>query len=247
MAKKTNSKTDKQIERRGRREACAISGKPTSPHHLHSIDSLRPTLADAIRAEHPDLPRGARVSDEVISRYRVKQVQDMLREERGELGELDREVAESIAHHETISENPEEEFEDQRTFGERLADHIATFGGSWYFICSFGGFLVVWILANVWFLGQHDFDPYPFILLNLILSCLAAIQAPIIMMSQNRQEAKDRLRSENDYRINLKAELEIRLLHEKLDHLIAKQWERLSEIQQIQTELLHDLTRSTRR
>jgi uncharacterized membrane protein len=236
-------KTVPPIERRGKRVPCAISGKPTSPHQLHSIDSLRPALAEAIRADYPDLPRGARVSDDVIARYRVKQVQTMLREERGELGELDKEVAESIARHETISENPEEEFDDQRTMGEVLADHIATFGGSWSFICSFGGFLLVWIAANVWFLASHTFDPYPFILLNLILSCLAAIQAPIIMMSQNRQETKDRLRSENDYRINLKAELEIRLLHEKLDHLIAKQWERLSEIQQIQTELLHDLTR----
>ncbi len=231
------------LERRGKRVPCAISGKPTSLYHLHTIDSLRPALADAIRVDYPELPRGARVSDEVISRYRVKQVQDMLREERGELGQLDKEVAESIAHHETISENPEEEFEDRRTFGEVLADHIASFGGSWSFISSFGGFLLVWIAINGWVFVTRAFDPYPFILLNLILSCLAAIQAPIIMMSQNRQETKDRLRSENDYRINLKAELEIRLLHEKLDHLIAKQWERLSEIQQIQTELLHDLTR----
>ncbi|HEX2859709.1 MAG TPA: DUF1003 domain-containing protein [Alphaproteobacteria bacterium] len=239
-------KIEPHSERRGKRVACAVSGKLTDPHQLHTLESLRPALAAALQADFPDLGRGSKISDSVLARYRVRQVQDMLRQERGELGDLDREVAESIATHETISENPEDEFEDQRTFGEKLADHIAAFGGSWKFLISFASFLGLWILGNVWFLQGEIFDPYPFILLNLILSCLAAVQAPIIMMSQNRSEAKDRLRNENDYRINLKAELEIRLLHEKLDHLIAKQWERLTEIQQIQTELLHDLTRQRR-
>ena len=96
-------------------------------------------------------------------------------------------------------------------------------------------------LQCVWISSRAVFDPYPFILLNLVLSCIAAIQAPIIMMSQKRQESKDRLRSENDYRVNLKAELEIRHLHEKLDHLINRQWERLAEIQQIQLEIMEDL------
>ena len=114
--------------------------------------------------------------------------------------------------------------------GEALADRIATFGGSWKFIIVFGSVLGTWIVINALVLRAKPFDPYPFILLNLILSCLAAIQAPVIMMSQNRQEAKDRLRSEHDYRINLKAELEIRHLHEKLDHLLSHQWERLAEI-----------------
>jgi uncharacterized membrane protein len=99
---------------------------------------------------------------------------------------------------------------------------------------------------NIWVATRAVFDPYPFILLNLALSCLAAIQAPIIMMSQKRQESKDRLRSENDYRVNLKAELEIRHLHEKLDHLLNRQWERLAEIQQIQLEIMQDLTRHRR-
>lgn len=103
---------------------------------------------------------------------------------------------------------------------------------------SFGAFLVLWIVVNTLVLGLHPPDPYPFILLNLLLSCLAAIQAPVIMMSQNRQEAKDRLRSQNDYLINLKAELEIRNLHEKLDHLLSHQWDRLAQIQEIQLDLL---------
>lgn len=121
-----------------------------------------------------------------------------------------------------------------------MSDHLASFGGSWTIIIIFFGILLVWMAFNLFIIEQERFDPYPFILLNLVLSCLAAIQAPIIMMSQKRQEAKDRLRSENDYRVNLKAELEIRHLHEKIDHILTRQWERLAEIQQIQLELMQD-------
>ena len=127
--------------------------------------------------------------------------------------------------------------------GIRKGDKIAVFGGSWKFILVFGSVLLIWIIVNTAVLLWKPFDPYPFILLNLILSCLAAIQAPVIMMSQNRQEAKDRLRSKHDYRVNLKAELEIRHLHEKIDHLMSHQWERLVEIQQIQIELMSEITR----
>ena len=110
------------------------------------------------------------------------------------------------------------------------------------FIISFLVMLGVWMAYNA-ARGSDTFDPYPFILLNLVLSCLAALQAPIIMMSQKRQEAKDRARSLNDYQVNLKAELEIRHLHEKLDHLISKQWQRLAEIQQLQLEIMQDRRR----
>jgi uncharacterized membrane protein len=123
-----------------------------------------------------------------------------------------------------------------------MADKLADFGGSWRFISIFGGILFLWIVINSVLMIWKPFDPYPFIFLNLILSCLAAIQAPIIMMSQNRQEARDRLHAEQDYRINLKAELEIRHLHEKIDHLLMNQWQRLMEIQQIQMELMDELT-----
>jgi uncharacterized membrane protein len=112
------------------------------------------------------------------------------------------------------------------------------FGGSWTFLLVFAGCMGLWILLNRD--AQSAFDPFPFILLNLVLSCLAAIQAPIIMMSQHRQEARDRERASNDYRINLKAELEIRHLHDKIDHMLSKQWERLAEIQQLQIEIMQD-------
>jgi uncharacterized membrane protein len=138
----------------------------------------------------------------------------------------------------TVQTSASDLLERNPTFGERVADKVATFGGSWTFILSFLGVLIVWMGINVVGLFSQPFDPYPFILLNLVLSCLAALQAPVIMMSQRRQEEKDRLRSENDYMINLRAELEIRQLHEKIDHQMAHQWERLAEMQQIQIELL---------
>ena len=121
------------------------------------------------------------------------------------------------------------------------ADKVADFGGSWTFIISFFIFILLWIASNVYLLLNKGFDPYPFILLNLILSCLAALQAPVIMMSQNRQEEKDRERAKKDYMINLKSELEIRMLDEKLDHLIMHQQQELIEIQKVQIEMMNDI------
>jgi uncharacterized membrane protein len=206
---------------------------------------VRPTLAAMISAEHPDLNTDSPICREHLVAYRTRYVEDMLERERGELSELERQVVESLAREATVSENIERSWRDKRTLGEKTADMVADFGGSWIFICFFFIVLAVWLGFNVWSAQSRVFDPYPFILLNLVLSCLAAIQAPIIMMSQKRQETKDRLRSENDYRVNLKAELEIRQLHEKMDHLINRQWERLAEIQQIQLEIMQDLAPNT--
>ena len=225
-----------------KRQICAITGKERPKKSLTRLDALRPALADRIRVDHPQLGDEALISLSEINRYRNIVVEELLREEHGEFSELDRKVAESIANQETIAENVEEEFEQQRTVGERLSDGLATFGGSWAFLISFGLVLAAWIAINV-VVGMRAFDPYPFILLNLLLSCLAAVQAPIIMMSQRRLEVKDRLRSFNDYQVNLKAELEIRHLHEKLDHLITRQWQRLAEIQRIQLEIMQEARR----
>ena len=173
----------------------------------------------------------------------MKYVQSILNSEQGEVSNLEYEVLNSMQQHDLISKNVEEKLDQQWSFGERLADKIATFGGSWAFLICFTLFLAVWILVNTVVMVKHPADPYPFILLNLMLSCLAAIQAPIIMMSQNRQEAKDRMRSENDYQVNLKAELEIRHLHEKIDHLLMHQWDRLAKIQEIQLDLLSEMSK----
>jgi uncharacterized membrane protein len=153
----------------------------------------------------------------------------------------------AIRSNSILSENVQEEMEAELTMGERIADRVASFGGSWTFIIFFFLFIVVWMIVNVLFLSAGPFDPYPFILLNLILSCLAAIQAPIIMMSQNRQEQKDRQRGEHDYKINLKAELEIQLLSEKIDHLLVHQNNKLLEIQEVQIDYLEDLMKELRK
>ncbi len=227
------------IKQRARKASSSISGRKYRKRQLVRIDSLRPSLAERIQRDFPDLPPDAKISYGELARYQMLYVEELLQQEHGEFTELDREVAESIAKQDTIAENTEEEYAEHRTFGERLSDHLASFGGSWAFLLSFACFFGVWMTFNIYQGEKSAFDPYPFILLNLVLSCLAAIQAPVIMMSQKRQEEKDRQRSFNDYRVNLKAELEIRHLHEKIDYLISRQWQRLSEIQQVQIEMLH--------
>jgi uncharacterized membrane protein len=219
---------------------CVICGKEKPASVCNQLDVVRPSLYDKIKAEHPELPAEGYICNEDLDRFRSRYVTQLLGQERGELTKLEKDVVQSLADHETLAENIEAEWVGHRTVGERLSDHLASFGGSWTFIIIFFAILVVWMVFNVFTLERDHFDPYPFILLNLVLSCLAALQAPIIMMSQKRQEAKDRLRSENDFRVNLKAELEIRHLHEKVDHILTRQWERLAEIQQIQLEMMQD-------
>ena len=204
---------------------------------------VRPSLLDFIKKETPALDSKGFICFDDLGEFRKDYVKEVLQEEIGELSALDHEVIESLQQHEILSSDISKQFEKKLTFGERLSDHIAEFGGSWKFLITFGSVLLIWIAINGVILVTHAFDPYPFILLNLILSCLAAVQAPIIMMSQNRAEARDRLRAENDYKVNLKAELEIRHLHEKIDHLLRRQYNRLFEIQQIQIELLEELGR----
>jgi len=204
---------------------------------------IRPSLLEFIIKRYPQCHGESFICFEDLADCRKDYVKELLQDEIGELSDLDNEVIESLRQNELLSSDIGKELQDKLTFGERLSDRIAEFGGSWRFLITFGCILVVWIVANgVWW-ANRSFDPYPFILLNLILSCLAAVQAPIIMMSQNRAEARDRLRAENDYKVNLKAELEIRHLHEKVDHLLRRQYNRLFEIQQIQIELLEELGR----
>ncbi|MBI9042404.1 DUF1003 domain-containing protein [Lutibacter sp.] len=177
-----------------------------------------------------------------LNQYRQKYLASYLINEVGELSALEEDVLKTLQNHETLTTKIGSETEAIKfTFGQRLADKIASFGGSWKFIIIFGVFILIWIFSNIIFLLNKGFDPYPFILLNLILSCLAALQAPVIMMSQNRQEEKDRERFKQDYMVNLKSELEIRMLHEKLDHLIMHQQQELLNIQQVQVEMMEDI------
>src|SRR5436853_838651 len=159
------------------------------------------------------------------------------------LSELEHRVLHSFAKRLHISRNTNRQFDERLTFGQRLADRVASFGGSWTFILIFGGILFFWVILNSFILIRRGdaFDPYPYILLNLFLSMLAALQAPVIMMSQNRQAAKDRLDAAHDYKVNLKAELEILGLHEKLDELRERKWADLILMQQEQIKLLTEL------
>jgi len=220
---------------------CSICGKTLPASELISGSFVRQPIIDLILTGHPGWTSDSLICHNDLNRLRSEYVQNMLRQEKGELTALEQDVIESLREHDILSKNVNSAVDEKWTFGQRLADHVASFGGSWRFIIFFASVLVVWILINTLLIGDKPFDPFPFILLNLVLSCLAAIQAPIIMMSQNRVEAKDRLTAENDYRVNLKAELEIRHLHSKIDLLLTHQWQRLLEIQQVQTDLLEEL------
>ncbi|MFN7117302.1 MAG: DUF1003 domain-containing protein [Saprospiraceae bacterium] len=220
---------------------CHITGEKLPISELYQGAGLRKSLLELIQADYPDFTAQSYISIEALNKYRKKYLEAIIQSERGELSRLEQEVIQAISKDQFLSGNLELNTSENLTLGQQLADRIASFGGSWTFILCFFSFLLLWMAVNVFVLVQKPFDPYPFILLNLILSCLAAIQAPIIMMSQNRQEQKDRQRSEYDYKVNLKAELEIRLLHEKIDHLIVHQNQRLLEIQQIQTDYMEDI------
>src|SRR5260370_853587 len=225
-------------ETESRKVICKICGGAFLPQNGAIGDNLRPSLAEFMKSQRPNWDPQQFICFADLGAFRKDYVKQALEDEIGELTTLDHEVIESLREHEVLSDNIEKQFERKLTFGEHLSDKIAEFGGSWKFIITFGGVLVVWIIINGIILATRAFDPFPFILLNLILSCLAALQAPVIMMSQNRAEARDRLRAENDYKVNLKAELEIRHLHEKIDHLLRRQYNRLFEIQPIQIESL---------
>ncbi len=208
---------------------------------------IREGVFNLIKSEYPDFEKDNYITLAELNQYRRLYLTSLIIQEKGELALIDRDVMNAIKNNSILSENIQEANETEITYGEKIADKVAAFGGSWMFIISFFAFILLWMIVNIYFFASAPFDPYPFILLNLILSCLAAIQAPIIMMSQNRQEQKDRQRSEHDYKINLKAELEIKLLSEKMDHLLVHQNNKLLEIQEVQIDYLEDLLKEIKR
>ena len=220
---------------------CEVCGDERNSGNLVPISVLSPALLGELKKLKPEFNENGYLCTKDANRLRSGYVQKIFEEEIENVSDLEKSVIESLNAHELLTLDTLEDNQEELSKGEQLADGVARFGGSWSFILSFTFLLLLWILFNGLQLFSIHFDPFPFILLNLVLSCLAALQAPIIMMSQNRQEAKDRKRSENDYRVNLKAELEIRHLHEKIDHLLIEQWKRLAEIQQTQIELLESM------
>jgi uncharacterized membrane protein len=206
-----------------------------------SAKTIRHSILNLIQKDNPQFSHESYLSLSELNNYREKSISDYLVKEIGELTELEKTVLTSVTNNNTLTDKIGGEEKQILTTGQRIADKVASFGGSWTFIISFGVFILIWISINIFWLVNKGFDPYPFILLNLILSCLAALQAPVIMMSQNRQEAKDRDRSKKDYMINLKSELEIRTLHEKIDHFLMDQQQELLEVQKVQIEMLNDI------
>ncbi len=221
---------------------CQVCKKEKKLSELMPLISVRDSILDLTKQNNPNWDANGFICLDDLNKFRNEYVQKALEEENGTLSSFDKEVLSSIAEKEIISKNINEDLDRNLTFGERVSDKLAQFGGSWPFITIFGIFLLIWMLINIVIISTHPFDPYPFILLNLILSCIAAIQAPIIMMSQNRQEDKDRARSLHDYQVNLKAELEIRQLNDKIDHLLMQHGQRMLEIQQIQIELMEEIS-----
>ena len=206
-----------------------------------SARTIRHSILNLIQKDNPQFSRESHISRSELNKYREKAISDYLVKEVGELSELEKTVLNSVNNNKTLTDKVDGEEKQIVTTGQRIADKVASFGGSWTFIISFGVFIFLWISVNVFWLVNKGFDPFPFILLNLILSTLAALQAPVIMMSQNRQEEKDRDRSRKDYMINLKSELEIRTLHEKIDHFIMEQQQELLELQKVQIEMMNDI------
>ena len=220
---------------------CLVCGKNYPIKNLIPIGSVRKAITEEILRDFPDCLPQNYICQTDLGKYRMQYVHSSLKSEKGEVSDLEYELIKSMQQHELITKDVDNTLEQEWTFGERLADKIATFGGSWTFLICFAIFLAIWIIINTVVMVAHPADPYPFILLNLILSCIAALQAPVIMMSQNRTEERDRERAKKDYMINLKSELEIRILHEKIDHLIMHQEQSMIEIQRIQLDMMKEI------
>ena len=221
--------------------SCSLCAAPVDGRSLRSPQKLDNRIIDLIKQDRPDWEANRGICPNCLEQYRAKKFVGYLEAEYQKLSEIEHAVVSKITRRGRVSRVVHQDFDAGMTFGERVADKVAQFGGSWPFIGLFGAILVIWMLINTWLLARHPFDPYPFILLNLVLSTLAAIQAPVIMMSQNRQAHKDRMQAQQDYEINLMAEIEIRDLHDKMDSLRFKQWHELWHIQKRQIELLEHL------
>lgn len=220
---------------------CSLCDTPVESRTLASPQKLENRILDLIRVDRPEWEGKRGICGNCLEQYRAKKFIGYIEAEYQKMSELEHAVVSKITRRDRVSRKVHAKIETEMTFGQRVADRVAQFGGSWPFIGLFGAILLVWMVLNGWLLARHPFDPYPFILLNLVLSTLAALQAPVIMMSQNRQAQKDRMHAQQDYEVNLMAEIEIRDLHDKLDSLRFKQWHELWHIQKRQIELLEHL------
>jgi len=225
---------------------CQICGVEVPIDEAIPADLVRASLLPTLMAKASPWDPDGYVSLDEVNKARLEHVQHYLEDKDSKEAAARLEVFHSIEEQKVLSIDTYSEFAANSTFGQRMADKIASFGGSWKFIGIFALVLIVWMFVNASFVAAKPWDPYPFILLNLVLSCVAAIQAPVIMMSQNRQEERDRLRAENDYKVNLKSEIEVRHLNEKIDRLLNDQWKHLMEIQQMQVDMIQEMDKRAR-
>ncbi|WP_128293073.1 DUF1003 domain-containing protein [Afifella aestuarii] len=221
---------------------CVVCGKSLRQERAVPWAAVRPAISALIGRDHPQWSEGSWICPEDLETYRRRSLRELLSDANGDLGPLEQEVLDSLKTGDIVTAAPDITFDERATFGDRMADRVAAFGGSWTFILSFSLVCGLWMMLNVTGWLFKPFDAYPFILLNLVLSTLAAIQAPIIMMSQRRQEARDRMRAQNDYQVNLKAELEVRQLHEKIDHQLSQQSSRLERLERLQEKIIDRIT-----
>lgn len=220
---------------------CQICGNYKTQNETSPAELVPETIVDLIREEYPAWSSNGFICTTDLNRFRADYARKALEKEKEEIAQLEEDGKKTIKDHELLLKNLNVEYDGQLTFGDRFADQIAEFAGSWRFIALFAAMFIGWIAMNSIILVVKPLDPYPYIFLNLILSAIAAIQAPIIIMSQNRQEARDRMHAQRDYEVSVHSEMEIHQLHKKIDHLLINQGQRFLEIQQIQLELLEEL------
>jgi uncharacterized membrane protein len=224
---------------------CQICGEHKRKNDLVPAELIQASIAEVIVKEHPAWSPKGYICHADLNRFRMDYIRDVLEKEKDEYSSLEETVRHGGKEEDHLPKNINVEFERELTFGEHLSDKIAGFAGSWTFIAVFAGIIFLWVTLNTYILLSRPFDPYPYILLNLVLSILTAVQAPVIIMSQNRQEIRDRLHAERDYQVSIHTELEIHRLHKKIDHLLMSQGHRLMEIQNIQVELMEELAKKT--
>lgn len=220
---------------------CQICGEQKRKTDLVSSELVHASIINIITKEYPTWSQQGYICHKDLNQFRKEYIREILEKEKNEFASLKDADKLTVKEGDHLPKNINVEFDRELTFGEHLADKIAGFAGSWTFIAVFASLIFLWVILNSYLLFYRPFDPYPYILLNLVLSILTAIQAPIIIMSQNRQEMRDRLHDERDYQVSIHTDLEIHRLHKKIDYLMTCQGQRLMEIQNIQMDLMEEL------
>ena len=225
--------------------SCQICGGQKTKNDLIPAELVPASIVDIITKEYPAWSSEGYICQTDLNRFRIRYVRDEVEKEKNTYALLKGTVNNDMKVEDHLPKNENVEYEKGMTFGERLSDAFADFAGSWIFLGIFTGLLFLWVFLNSFILVSRPYDPYPYILLNLVLSIIAAVQAPIIIMSQNRQEVRDRLHAERDFQVSIHTDSEIHRLHKKIDYLMTNQGHKLLEIQNIQLELIEELLRKT--